>query len=38
MPEEPEQMLVQDRVAAAFAREERGAEVAVREQHGDGAG
>jgi hypothetical protein len=35
--EEPEQMLVQDRVTAARRVEERGAEMAVGEQHGDGA-
>jgi len=35
---EPEQVLVQDRVAAAFCCEEGGAEVAVGQQHGDGAG
>jgi hypothetical protein len=38
MAEEPEQMLEQHRVAAAFSREEGGAEIAVGEQHGDGAG
>jgi hypothetical protein len=38
VPEEPEQMLEQHRVAAAGRGEERGAEVAVGEQHGDGAG
>ncbi len=36
--EEPEQMLVEDRIAAAGRVEERGAEVAIREQHRDGAG
>ena len=36
--EEPEQVLEQDRIAAAFGREEGGAEVAVGQQHGDGAG
>ena len=35
--EEPEQMLEQQRIAAAFGREERGAEIAVGEQHGDRA-
>ena len=38
MPEEPEQVLEQDRVAAAGRREERRAEIAVGQQHGDGAG
>ena len=37
MTEEPEQVLVEDRVTAAFGREEGRAEVAVRQQHGDGA-
>ena len=36
--EEPEQMLEQDRVAAAGRIEERRAEVAVGQQHGDGTG
>ncbi len=36
--EEPEQMLVEDRIAAAGGAIERRAEVAVRQQHGDGAG
>ncbi|MND51374.1 hypothetical protein D3C80_423610 [compost metagenome] len=36
--EEPEQMLVEDRVAAAFRREECGAEVTVGQRHGDGTG
>ena len=36
--EEPEQVLEQDRIAAAGRIEEGGAEVAVRQQHGDGAG
>ena len=36
--EEPEQVLVEDRVAAAGGIEERRAEVAVGQQHGDGAG
>ena len=35
--EEPEQMLEQDRIAAALGIEERGAEVAVGQQHGDRA-
>ncbi|MNT01227.1 hypothetical protein D3C72_1356840 [compost metagenome] len=35
--EEPEQVLEQDRVAAAFRREEGRAEVAVRQEHGDTA-
>ncbi len=38
MAEEPEQMLVEDRVAAAVGNEECRAEVAVREQHRDRAG
>jgi hypothetical protein len=38
MAEEPEQMLEQQRIAAALRIEEGGAEVAVGEQHGDGAG
>ena len=38
MTEEPEQMLEQDRVAAAGRIKERRAEVAVGQQHGDGAG
>ena len=38
MAEEPEQMLEQHRIAAAVGGEERGAEIAVGEQHGDGAG
>ena len=38
MAEEPEQVLEEDRVAAALGHKERGAEVAVGEQHGDGTG
>ena len=34
MPEEPEQVLVQERIAAARRIEEGGAEIAVGEQHG----
>src|SRR3546814_954456 len=37
MPEEPEQVLEQDRVAAAFRLEEGRAEVAVGQQHRDRA-
>ena len=37
VPEEPEQVLEQDRIAAAGRIEERGAEVAVGQEHGDGA-
>src|SRR3546814_3145368 len=37
VPEEPEQVLEQNRVAAAGRIEERSAEIAVGEQHGDGA-
>ena len=37
MAEEPEEVLEQDRVAAAVRLEEGGAEVAVGQQHGDGA-
>ena len=37
MPEEPEQMLEQDRIAAAMRIEEGGAEIPVGEQHGDRA-
>jgi hypothetical protein len=36
--EEPEQMLEQNRIAAACRVEERGGEMAVGEQHGDRAG
>ena len=36
--EEPEQVLEQDRVAAAVGLEEGGAEIAVGQQHGDAAG
>ncbi len=36
--EEPEQMLEQHRIAAAGGVEEGGAEIAVGDQHGDGAG
>jgi hypothetical protein len=36
--EEPEQMLEQHRIAAAGRIEEGGAEIAVGQQHGDGAG
>jgi hypothetical protein len=36
--EEPEQVLEQDRIAAAGGVEEVGAEMAVGEQHGHGAG
>ena len=35
--EEPQDVLIEDRVTAAFGLEERGAEVAVGQQHGDGA-
>ena len=35
MAEEPEQMLEQQRIAAAFRVEKGGAEVAVGQQHGD---
>ena len=35
--EEPEQMLEQDRIAAASGIEEGRTEVTVRQQHGDGA-
>ena len=35
MPEEPEQVLVQDRITAAVRRKEGRAEVAVGKQHGD---
>jgi hypothetical protein len=38
VPEEPEQVLEQDRIAAAFRLEEGGAEIAVGQQHGDRAG
>ena len=38
MAEEPEQMLEQHRVAASGRVEERGAEIAVTDQHGDRAG
>ena len=38
MPEEPEQMLVQDRITAVIAGEERRSEIAVGEQHRDCAG
>ena len=37
MSEKPEQVLEQDRIAAAGRSKERGAEIAVGEQHGDGA-
>ena len=37
MAEEPEQVLEQQRIAAAIRREESSAEIAVGEQHGDGA-
>ncbi len=33
-PKEPEQVLEKHRIAAALGHEERGAEVAVGEQHG----
>src|SRR5450432_504371 len=36
--EEPEQMLEQYGIAAAFGGEERGAEITVGQEHGDGAG
>jgi hypothetical protein len=36
--EEPQDVLVQDRVAAARRIKEGGAEIAVGQQHGDGAG
>ena len=38
MTEEPEQMLEQQRIAAAVGHEEARAEIAVGQQHGDGAG
>ncbi len=38
MTEEPEEMLEQERIATAFGLEERGAEIAVGQQHGDGTG
>jgi hypothetical protein len=37
MTEEPQQMLEQERIAAAMRIEEGGAEIAIGEQHGDGA-
>ena len=36
--EEPEQVLVEDGIATQGRVEEAGAEIAVRQQHGDGAG
>jgi hypothetical protein len=38
MPEEPEQVLEQERIATPAGREEGGAEIAVGQQHGDGTG
>jgi hypothetical protein len=38
MTKKPEQVLIQHGVAATIRRKERRAEIAVSEQHGDGAG
>ena len=38
MAEEPEQVLKEDRIAAMGGIEERGAEISVGQQHGEGAG